>query len=116
MKPTIVWAGEVPGDIRELEQKIIDSLMADEYLRAVDDLSTIMFHHVFLSGELDGPCVVITGGGKLNEIVCTYHETMTWDEGDTISDEQVGTFKEQGMPVKEGMKWAFPGWLKKSRN
>ena len=110
-----MWWGDAPGnDIKSIEGKVIDSLaqFADE----LDDFSDILFHHVFINDDdFEGPCVVVTGGSKPDEILCTYHQKMEWDH-EPLDEETAENLRKQGIPVGEDMKRATPRWMKQPKN
>ena len=88
----IIWFGlEKPSDdtIDDAE-----NLIRQELYDLMDDgnmkLSDLMFHTVFLTKDMDGPCVSVAPLAEKNTVECVYSEKTEWVSiGSNADDEEL---------------------------
>lgn len=78
----IVWHGEVP------DQTSVEAAVRSDVFDELCDLDKpedLVFHTVFLSDDIDGPCVIVWGKDGSPDLHAEYHEASEWV---TVSEAQ----------------------------
>lgn len=69
----IIWHNEVADEIKGTVKKDID-----EHLSHIKHPSQVVFHTVFLGGDMDGPCVMVWGLPDDDSYHAEYHEFIEY--------------------------------------
>ena len=73
----IKWKSIPPVEIREIEKIVIEDI--ERNLSSVDQPSNLIFHHIFLTEDYKGPCVLVWGEEGDDEYFhCEYHFATEW--------------------------------------
>lgn len=67
---------------QELIDKYSDQVIKDLVLLDCEKASGLIFHHVFLTDEMEGPCVFVWGRDESNAYQCEYHPHTVWECGE----------------------------------
>lgn len=71
------WHGEIPDNILEIEPIVMQDLSSID--KDLDGCSTLIFHHVFLTDDYDGPLVFVWGEKDDDEFYhCKYDPNPNW--------------------------------------
>lgn len=70
----LVWHDTDTDIAKSLERIVQDDLRRN----MEEDPSGLIFHHVFLTRDMDGPCVFVWGEKGSNAFHCEYHEKTEW--------------------------------------
>ena len=66
----LAWRGSPPNDLASIEAQV----RAEIAEIGPSKPENLLFHHVFLTGRDDGPCVIVWGEKGSAAYHCEYHE------------------------------------------
>ena len=84
----IIWHDTDDSMARGLEETVLEDL---RQTMDVDHPSDLMFHHVFLTRDLDGPCVFVWGEKGSDAFHCEYIEKTEWKTLAEMEAEEKGS-------------------------
>lgn len=86
MKFNLVWVNKLPELSKDENSCLLKEIFYIENI--TDSPASMLFHHIFLTGDMDGPTVLAYGkSGNDKDIFLEYFENPVWISLEDFSEE-----------------------------